>query len=94
MRPRHFRAITPPPYYLAISISWTGTIWDKLLVARHKHFIRVSQDFWTYMYAFIISYFSGYRQEEGGYVCPSDIFYGRPQRAVNTWGHWKVSNDQ
>jgi len=34
--------------------------------------------------------FSGYKQEEGGYVCPSDIFYGRPQRAVNTWGHWKV----
>ena len=38
----------------------------------------------------ILSHFSGHKQEEGGYVCPSDIFYGRPQRAVNTWGHWKV----
>ena len=37
-------------------------------------------------------YFRGYKKEEGGYVCPSDIFYGRPQRAVNTWGHWKVKS--
>jgi hypothetical protein len=28
--------------------------------------------------------------KEGGYVCPSDIFYGRPKRAVNTYGKWKV----
>ena len=26
----------------------------------------------------------------GGYLCPSDIFYGRPKRAVNTYGKWKV----
>ena len=26
----------------------------------------------------------------GGYICPSDIFYGRPKRAVNTYGKWKV----
>ena len=26
----------------------------------------------------------------GGYVCSSDIFYGRPKRAVNTYGQWKV----
>ena len=26
----------------------------------------------------------------GGYVCPSDVFYGRPLRAVNTYGEWKV----
>lgn len=25
-----------------------------------------------------------------GYVCPSDIFYGRPKRAENTFGEWKV----
>ena len=40
-------------------------------------------------------YFSGYSYDHnyadgGGYVCPSDIFYGRPQRAVNTYGEWKV----
>jgi len=28
--------------------------------------------------------------DEGGYVCASDIFYGRPKRAVNTYGKWKV----
>ena len=28
--------------------------------------------------------------EEGGYICPSDIFYGRVKRAVNTFGQWKV----
>ena len=28
--------------------------------------------------------------KSGGYVCPSDIFYGRPKRAVNTYGKWKV----
>ena len=26
----------------------------------------------------------------GGYLCPSDIFYGRPKRAANTYGQWKV----
>ena len=26
----------------------------------------------------------------GGYICPSDIFYGRPKRAINTYGQWKV----
>ena len=29
-------------------------------------------------------------QEQGGYICPSDIFYGRLKRAVNTFGEWKV----
>nr|XP_040574366.1 LOW QUALITY PROTEIN: uncharacterized protein LOC121123311 [Lepeophtheirus salmonis] len=28
--------------------------------------------------------------KDGGYICPSDIYYGRPKRAVNTYGHWKV----
>jgi len=28
--------------------------------------------------------------EEGGYVCASDIFYGRPKRAINTYGKWKM----
>lgn len=28
--------------------------------------------------------------KEGGYLCPSDIFYGRPKRAANTYGKWKV----
>ena len=40
-------------------------------------------------------YFSGYSYspdyyKEGGYLCPSDIFYGRPKRAANTYGKWKV----
>ena len=26
----------------------------------------------------------------GGYICPADVFYGRPKRAVNTYGKWKV----
>ena len=39
--------------------------------------------------------FSGYSYstdyyKEGGYLCPSDIFYGRPKRAANTYGKWKV----
>merc|ERR1712018_1017858 len=28
--------------------------------------------------------------KSGGYICPSDIFYGRPKRSVNTYGQWKV----
>jgi len=28
--------------------------------------------------------------KDGGYLCPSDIFYGRPKRAANTYGAWKV----
>ena len=28
--------------------------------------------------------------KDGGYLCPSDIFYGRPKRAANTYGKWKV----
>ena len=28
--------------------------------------------------------------KSGGYICPSDIFYGRPKRAINTYGQWKV----
>ena len=34
-----------------------------------------------------------YSQEyykKGGYICPSDIFYARPRRAMNTYGKWKV----
>ena len=23
-------------------------------------------------------------------MCPSDIYYGRPKRAMNTYGKWKV----
>ena len=39
--------------------------------------------------------FSGYSYAKeyykaGGYLCPSDIFYGRPKRAANTYGKWKV----
>jgi len=26
----------------------------------------------------------------GGYICPADVFYGRPKRASNTHGQWKV----
>ena len=42
-----------------------------------------------------MAYFSGYSHspdyyKAGGYICPSDIFYGRPKRAVNTYGKWKV----
>ncbi|XP_035705465.1 LIM domain-containing protein A isoform X2 [Folsomia candida] len=28
--------------------------------------------------------------KKGGYICPSDIYYGRPKRAMNTYGQWKV----
>jgi len=35
------------------------------------------------------SYFKDY-YKDGGYLCPSDIFYGRPKRAANTYGKWKV----
>ena len=28
--------------------------------------------------------------KKGGYLCPSDIYYGRPKRAINTYGKWKV----
>jgi hypothetical protein len=28
--------------------------------------------------------------KKGGYICPSDIYYGRPKRAMNTYGKWKV----
>jgi len=28
--------------------------------------------------------------KRGGYICPSDIYYGRPKRAENTYGEWKV----
>ena len=40
-------------------------------------------------------FFSGYTYaedyyKEGGFVCPSDIYYGRPKRAINTYGKWKV----
>ena len=39
--------------------------------------------------------YSGYTYAEdyykdGGYICPSDIYYGRPKRAINTYGKWKV----
>jgi len=39
--------------------------------------------------------YSGYKYspeyyKDGGYLCPSDIFYGRPKRAANTYGAWKV----
>ena len=42
-----------------------------------------------------ILFFSGYRYaheyyKKGGYLCPSDIYYGRPKRAINTYGKWKV----
>ena len=36
-------------------------------------------------YSYAEDYYKG-----GGYICPSDIFYGRPKRAVNTYGKWKV----
>ena len=37
----------------------------------------------------------GYRyrpeyHDSGGYICPADVFYGRPKRGVNTYGEWKV----
>ncbi|CAG7731018.1 unnamed protein product, partial [Allacma fusca] len=28
--------------------------------------------------------------KKGGYICPSDIYYARPRRAMNTYGKWKV----
>jgi len=39
--------------------------------------------------------YQGYTYEkeyykEGGYLCPSDIYYGRPKRAMNTYNKWKV----
>ena len=42
-----------------------------------------------------LCFFSGYRYaheyyKKGGYLCPSDIYYGRPKRAINTYGKWKV----
>ena len=42
-----------------------------------------------------VSFYSGYKYAEdyykdGGYICPSDIYYGRPKRAINTYGKWKV----
>jgi len=35
------------------------------------------------------SYNSEY-YKNGGYICPSDIYYSRPRRAMNTYGKWKV----
>ena len=34
--------------------------------------------------------FPAEHHSDGGYVCPSDIFYGRPKRGENTFGEWKV----
>ena len=36
-------------------------------------------------YSYAKDYYKG-----GGYICPSDIFYGRPKRSINTYGQWKV----
>ncbi|XP_037084247.1 uncharacterized protein LOC119104634 isoform X2 [Pollicipes pollicipes] len=36
-------------------------------------------------YAYSDSY-----QRDGGYICPSDVFYARVKRAVNTYNEWKV----
>ena len=47
----------------------------------HKHY---GKDYTGYSY-------SPEYYKEGGYICPSDIFYGRPKRAINTYGKWKVS---
>jgi len=35
------------------------------------------------------SYSTAYKHG-GGYLCPSDVFYARVKRAVNTFGQWKV----
>ena len=35
-------------------------------------------------------HYNSHQDDFSGYVCPSDIFYGRPKRALNTYGQWKV----
>jgi hypothetical protein len=49
----------------------------------HKNVQPYAEDYSGYSY--YEDYYKG-----GGYACPSDIFYGRPKRAVNTYGKWKV----
>ena len=35
-------------------------------------------------------HYNSHQDDFSGYVCPSDIFYERPKRALNTYGQWKV----
>ena len=51
----------------------------------HKNIQAYAEDYTGYSY--YKDYYKG-----GGYVCPSDIFYGRPKRAINTYGKWKVGS--
>ena len=60
---------------------------------RHLHVVEFLTSFFTNAQWHIFC--SGYSHspdyhKAGGYICPSDIFYGRPKRAVNTYGKWKV----
>ena len=35
-------------------------------------------------------HYNSHGNDFSGYVCPSDIFYERPKRALNTYGQWTV----
>ena len=57
-----------------------------LLIASGRFLVRLtSSGCYSRGYTYAEDYYKG-----GGYICPSDIFYGRPKRAVNTYGQWKV----
>ncbi len=52
----------------------------------------------TMQYEQNLNYFRHYQYspdyyKHGGYICPSDVYYGRPKRAVNTYGVWKVNTN-
>ena len=49
------------------------------------YFFNDFNDFFFSGYAYAHDYY-----KKGGYLCPSDIYYGRPKRAINTYGKWKV----
>ena len=65
-----------------------------------RHLDKITSNFSHFLAFFAIVklsilFFSGYRYaheyyKKGGYLCPSDIYYGRPKRAINTYGKWKV----
>ena len=48
-------------------------------------------DVTTFMTMFRDYHYAPEYYKRGGYICPSDIYYGRPKRAVNTYGKWKVN---
>ena len=63
-----------------------------LIISKLKNFCNF---FFSKLWIWIYFFCSGYHYahdyyKKGGYLCPSDIYYGRPKRAVNTYGKWKV----